>query len=489
MKRLVHIFVFSVFAQNSLFAQNDADLFRFSKHYHGGSARFEAMGGAFGALGADISAVQINPAGMARFSSSQFNFSLRPTINNVQTQFEKNTTNAKLTSISAPSLGFVFTNDISGNNRGNMYSQFAFGMNRLDHYHYKTKIHGQQFASLLEEFMAQAKGTEPQNLTNTFPFSTSLAWETYAIDYNPSDTSYYSYLNMGDVEMLRDAETKGRMHEFFFSYSVNRLNKLYWGFSFNMRQYRLSESYTHSENLVIADPDFVGFDYKYSLTTKGSGINLKMGLIYLITEEWRIGASFHTPTYLSLKDEWTANMTTRFKISGDKYLPTDLIPLGDYKYRMRTPSKTVVSISGIIGLKIALSADIEYINYKNAKLRSTRDTTYNSYDFKQENEEAKKRLDKSLNYRIGAEYNLYHSWFFRIGYSAYANAYKKTQQVDPKPDRAVSCGLGYRINSWSFDIACVYRQINRYYYPFEHSKVAQTQQKSTNIILTTTMRF
>ena len=49
------------------FAQNDADLFRFSKHYHGGSARFEAMGGAFGALGADISSAQVNPAGMGRF--------------------------------------------------------------------------------------------------------------------------------------------------------------------------------------------------------------------------------------------------------------------------------------------------------------------------------------------------------------------------------------------------------------------------------------
>jgi len=480
--------VFSCF-EKCLLAQNDADLFRFSKHFHGGSARFEAMGGAFGALGADISAVQINPAGIGRFSSSQVNFSMRPTFDNMETVFASTTSRSQRSSFATPSMGLVFTNDVSGNNKGNLYSQFAFGMNKIEHYYYKTKIQGQQFPSLLEEFMEQAKGVDPSNLVSSFPFTTSLAWETYAIDYDPDSMYYYSYLNSGNVNMLREAETKGGIQEIFFSYSVNRLNKLYWGFSINARQYRLSESYTHTESLTIPDPDFVRFDYKYSLSTKGSGVNLKLGFIYLITDSWRVGASFHSPTYINLKDEWNADMSTTFKISGYKTTPIDMIPIGDYRYRMVTPLKTVLSMSGIIGMNIALSADIEYINYQTAQLRSTNNPAYSAYDFKNENNEAKQRLDKSFNYRLGAEYNLYHRWFFRVGYSSYANGYKKSEQVDPKPDIAISCGIGYRINLFSLDLAYVNRQMERYYYPFSHSEVARTKREVSNFILTTTFRF
>ena len=37
-----------------------------------GSARFQSMGGAFGALGGDLSAININPAGSAVFIDNQY---------------------------------------------------------------------------------------------------------------------------------------------------------------------------------------------------------------------------------------------------------------------------------------------------------------------------------------------------------------------------------------------------------------------------------
>lgn len=53
------------------FSQNETDLYRYSRTTYGGSARFESMAGSFGALGADMSCSQTNPAGMGRFSSSK----------------------------------------------------------------------------------------------------------------------------------------------------------------------------------------------------------------------------------------------------------------------------------------------------------------------------------------------------------------------------------------------------------------------------------
>ena len=121
----------SCFFSGIVFSQNEGDIYRYSKTYHSGSARFEAMGGAFGALGADLSAVQINPAGMGRFSSSQFSFSMGPTINSTRTEFNNESNKANKGSFSVPSVGLVLTSDVSNKNNGNLYTQFGFGMNRI----------------------------------------------------------------------------------------------------------------------------------------------------------------------------------------------------------------------------------------------------------------------------------------------------------------------------------------------------------------------
>ncbi|MBT8281390.1 MAG: UPF0164 family protein, partial [Muriicola sp.] len=53
-------------------AQNIDDVLRYSTENLQGTARFQGMGGAFGALGGDMSALNINPAGSAVFANSLF---------------------------------------------------------------------------------------------------------------------------------------------------------------------------------------------------------------------------------------------------------------------------------------------------------------------------------------------------------------------------------------------------------------------------------
>ena len=43
-------------------SQTFEDVLRYSSFYNEGTARFNSMGGAFGALGGDLSAISINPA-------------------------------------------------------------------------------------------------------------------------------------------------------------------------------------------------------------------------------------------------------------------------------------------------------------------------------------------------------------------------------------------------------------------------------------------
>lgn len=52
-------------------AQGEMDAYKFSQYDLNGTARYLSMGGAFGALGGDISAMRTNPAGLAIYRSSE----------------------------------------------------------------------------------------------------------------------------------------------------------------------------------------------------------------------------------------------------------------------------------------------------------------------------------------------------------------------------------------------------------------------------------
>ena len=70
---LLLAFNFSLFSQ--VMSYSDQAVL-FSTEDHLGTARFMGMGGAFGALGNDLTAVEINPAGVAVYNRSEFSSSI-----------------------------------------------------------------------------------------------------------------------------------------------------------------------------------------------------------------------------------------------------------------------------------------------------------------------------------------------------------------------------------------------------------------------------
>ena len=69
-KLLVAVSVLS-FCCGSAFSQEMLDAYKYSSNDLNGTARSLGMGGAFGALGGDISAMSNNPAGLAVYRSSE----------------------------------------------------------------------------------------------------------------------------------------------------------------------------------------------------------------------------------------------------------------------------------------------------------------------------------------------------------------------------------------------------------------------------------
>ena len=72
MKRLFSILLVICFVPIKSHSQNDIDMLRYSQTTIGGDARFLAMGGSMGALGANLSTLNFNPAGMGLYRKGEF---------------------------------------------------------------------------------------------------------------------------------------------------------------------------------------------------------------------------------------------------------------------------------------------------------------------------------------------------------------------------------------------------------------------------------
>ena len=85
--------LFFVVITTCVFAQNDIDVLRYSRGGIGGDARFMALGGSMGALGANLSTINYNPAGLAIYRKGEFNFTAGMRFAGVSAQHYGTTTN------------------------------------------------------------------------------------------------------------------------------------------------------------------------------------------------------------------------------------------------------------------------------------------------------------------------------------------------------------------------------------------------------------
>ena len=89
-------------------SQEVSDALLYSQENLNGTARFRAMSGAFGALGGDLSSINVNPAGSAIFSNNQMGLTLSSfNIKNNSNYFGSKTTD-KENAIDLNQAGTVF---------------------------------------------------------------------------------------------------------------------------------------------------------------------------------------------------------------------------------------------------------------------------------------------------------------------------------------------------------------------------------------------
>jgi hypothetical protein len=483
MKKL--IFIISTLLPFLCAAQNQVDALRYSQSIFSGTARNNAMGGAFGALGGDFSSLSTNPAGLGIYRSSEFIFTPQFSYNSSSASYLDGTLDDYKFRMNFANVGFVATH-VSGREEGWITTSFAAGYNRLADFNHYVKIEGQNSSnSMTDYFAAIANGTNSNNLYDLSE-NIGMAWDSYLINPTNSDSTLYeSALSRYGVVQTKDINTKGGMGEYVISLAGNYNNKLYIGGTLGIQSVRYVENsdYTESDP-KDSIPYFKKFSYQNDLKTTGSGFNFKFGLIYRPTDWIRLGGAIHTPTFLNLHDDYSSSLQATFTDTvlgtGEKYNST----LGSYDYELTTPFRAIGSIGFILGKFAIIGIEYEYVDYTSARLRA------NDYPFRTENNAIETAYTATGNIKVGAEYKS-GPFSLRGGYGFYGSPYKAGEINENATRSSYNAGFGIRNDDFYFDMAFTYSKGSEKYFLYDPSvvPVSAANIKNTNVGVMATFGF
>lgn len=469
--------------------QNEEDALRYSNTDIQGTARYAGMGGAFGALGADITVLSTNPAGMGRYKNNVLTGTINvedattlSTLNGADntSNFSKNVLN---------NLGIIGVSKTSVSNPGPWRKvQFGFAYNRLAEFNDTYTVKGENNASYSYVLADRGYGRTPDGLVNYDGHYSSLAYESFLIDYvNDSNQHYYttqmySYNGEG-ILTEHSVSSKGRVGESAFSLSGNYADKVYLGATIGVDKIIFDRTKTHYESANSDSLAIDNFTFTENLSTRGNGVNLKLGIIVL-PEPWlRLGLALHTSTnYYYMRDTWNSELRTSFK-DGDRFGIESLS--SSYVYKMKTPGKAIGSVAFIAKKYGVVSLDVEYVNYGNALLKNHQNSG-DSYDFNFENTTSDLLYQPALNIRAGVEYKITNQFMARVGYGLNGQPFKKEYREEATPRSKYSLGLGFRSDQFFIDLAVIHNQQKENYYLYDSQLISNSVQTKqwTNGLLT-----
>ena len=444
------LILFLGFLTINSYAQNENDALRYSTQNIFGTAKFNSMGGSFGSLGGDFTTLSFNPAGIAFYQNSELSFTPNFSMKENNTSLnENNFTNNKFSS-SISNFGFVAV----GKNQHEDWKRIniGFGWNQLSSFESKLYTQTQNNTSSLADLLLnQANGNIIDEL-NSFGASPAFWSDLIDLENNFVDTTtnwyafdngnYISHVNPNaEKTQSNRVNTNGNMGEYVISLGSSYQEDIYFGVTIGIPSVQYSERNTYSEeNFADTTYGLNSFIYEENIVAYGSGVNLKLGAIMRVGEKTKVGVAFHSPSYISMEEEFSTSVTTnwdfREKMSEDS-------PFGYFNYELTTPWKMIASASTIINNKFLLNAEIEQTDYSSTRLYS------DVYSFTDENSVINDLYTKATNIRVGGEAN-FHPFKLRGGYALYASPFKDNPEFETEN---YSGGIGIDFGGTFFDMS------------------------------------
>lgn len=509
MKKLLFI-LHSLAFSATLFAQDPTDALRYSWAISSGTARQQAVGGAMASLGGDLSATYVNPAGLGFYKTGDFVMTPGFNLWNNKAAYYGRTESDNRKYLSFGTSGIVLGNGSERDRKGrNSSSSFALAINRTANVGTNLLYRGlNNQSSFSNKFLEEINGDRDANsVASNYPFGASLALNTYWIDTIAGGSSgNYQFQTRAPIAtgLIQEnaVSSRGGVTELALAFAGAQNDKFYYGFTLGVPflNYEREATFTEADATTVSNNNFDYATITQNLETKGSGINLKMGVIYKPVEYVRLGLAVHTPTFYRLSDKYYTDMATSTEGPFGLLTQSSKLFTGDqaaeFSYWMFTPYKIMASASYVLReiedvrkQKGFLTADIEYVNYK-ASSYSTDPDGDNSQSTKDYLKSLNNTIDNAykgaFNFRAGGELK-FTTIMARLGAAYYGNPYKDI--AGEKGNRfQLSGGLGYRhkgmfidltyVHTMGKDVDFAYRLQSR---PFSAATLKQT---GGNVLLT-----
>ena len=526
------------------FAQSAIDAYRFSQPDLRGTARFMGMGGAFGALGGDLSTLSQNPAGIGVYRSNELGFTLDLDVQKSTSDARGLKTSDNQTKFYLDNIGGVATIRLGSSVIPNL--NFGFTYNKAVSFNRRYKGSIDKLQTSMSNYIAGIANNQELTVpdvetTDTYdpynpndggiqaPWLAILGYDSYLINpkgnpNNPSWMGQFGDRTSGKANF--DVTERGSVDEYNIAFGGNISNVVYWGMNFDIINfdYRLDAGYGEdltgayvynptTENVAATDSRW---RMRNAYRANGTGFNYQLGVIVKPIQELRLGLAFHTPTWYNLTETYSAGTSMQYYGQNLSASTNDGYP-GSQDYNFNSPWKVIASVAGVIGSKFIISADYEWNGYKTMKFSeannyyggdgywddpwdydyySVTPASLNNDPYAYENEDIKNVYRHTDTFRIGAEYRVTPSFSVRAGYSHVSSPVEsKAKNNDmtiftagtipnyrfDNDTNYITCGLGYRHKGFYIDLAYVYKQMSSEYHAFTPDPKSSYQSPSAKL--------
>jgi hypothetical protein len=494
MKRFSLAFFGSLMVAEVFSQVYDADALKFSRLQTGGTARSMGIAGAFGSVGADLSSLLANPAGVALYRASEVSLGVGIHAANTNSNFLQQERQADKSSFSFNYIGFVVAVPTK-QKRGVSFSSsnlksvnFALTYNRVSNFNRNISFDGfnrnNVFADAWAKELNGLNGAEPTY--SNASTAAVLAYNNESIFKDSVTGQYITYMRppMAQTGTIQES---GALDEVNLALGFNVNDKVFFSFDAGIPflSYTAINSYTErdaADSIIF----FNDYTFKQQYRSNGVGFNLKLGLIVRPVAWYRGGVAFHSPTWFRLDENYYASFSENYN-SSNYFKDVTYAP---FRYRLNQPMKGIVSNSFYFKQYGFVSIDYEFQNFGamkhnfpgyDAMSNSVNTIVQNKYGF-------------SHTVRIGAEAAI--NWFrIRAGYAWQSSPFKTGVGASGYDEQRhmIGFGLGYRGKKFFADIGYQLLLYNTYYQPYQsgdgYEPAVKTKNQLHNILLTVGWRF
>jgi len=514
MKKKIIVLI-GILACQRLVAQLPEDALRASWTVPSGSARAQAIGGAMGSLGGEISSNFVNPAGLGFYKTREI--VLSPGFRFMQDKADYlNTHNSGHTAsnFNLGTSGLVTSHTgFNGNN-----SVFSIAVNRTANFNNHVIYQGRNDYSSGAEQYAEELAYSGFNgdidgaiKSASFSYGTRMALYTYLVDtatINGQPQLIARSQNAGVVLQQNDVRTSGGITEIALNLATSLKDKWFigGGIGIPILSYTRRQTYRETDASGNTDNDFGSYTYTEKFTSSGFGLNAKLGVIFQPTHAVRVGMAIHTPSLIGVTDKIHSSMNTSLeKFSVPQQVTSDYLDAtygggNTIKYNLYTPWRFIVSGSYIFGggeqnvkaQKGFITGDVEYVTTKSAHFKPENSDDDSGDDYYSAVNAAIRNIYRNyLGLRLGGEMK-FNTLFARAGAAYYTNPYKNSNEL--KADKLyLTAGTGWRHAGMFIDMAFVLgisKDVNFPYLLSDKNNVVSTlKQTSGTVILTWGFKF